>query len=136
MIFQLTCKNCRVSKKSLEYLNDYLNKFQRKLLKIPPDEIAVKLTIRKNIDRYYPPRIYPHPHKTYSDKKTALAFFEGSITFRLFKKRFYADFKGVTIDECIKTGFERLLKEVDRYRNLHFAAESDFVDKRSIRGGI
>lgn len=136
MIFQLTCKNCRISEKSREYLSRYINKVQRALLKIPPDEITLKLVIKKNTDRYHPPRIHPHPHKNYSDKKTALAVFEGSLTFRLFKKRFYAAFKGASVNECVKTGFERLLKEIDEFRNLRYSAESDYPDRRTIRGGL
>lgn len=136
MIFQLTCKKCRISEKSRGYLSRYINKVQRALLKIPPDEIALKLVIKKNIDRYYPPKTHPHLHKTYSDKKTALAVFEGSLTFRFFKKRLYAAFKGASVNECIKTGFERLLKEIDEFRNLRYSSESDYPDRSTIRGGL
>lgn len=133
MIFKLTCKNCRVTQKSRNYIDQYVNKIQRKLLKFPEDEIVLKLIIRKNVDRYYPPKIHLHTHRTYSDSKTALAAYEGSITFRLLKNRFYADFKGATIDECIKTGFSRILEEIEEFRNLHYPSESDYPDRKTIR---
>lgn len=134
MIFQLTCKNCRVVKRSREFLNGYVNKIQREFLRLPDDEIVLKLIIRKNVDRYHPPKVRPHPHKIYSDSKAALAIYEGSITFRLLKRRFYADFKGVMIDECIKTGFDRIIKEIEEFRNLHYPSESDYPDRKTIRG--
>jgi len=134
-MFQLTCKNCRVSLKSRRDINKHLKKITQSLPNIESDLVVLRLTIRKNTDRYHPMRIRPHPHKTYSDSKTALAYFEGSITFRLNKNRFYTHFKGATIDECISLGFRRIFQELQRYKNLHFTSDSDYPDKRSIRRG-
>lgn len=136
MIFKFTCKNCRIPDRSRKRINELLNKITQILPGIESDLVVLRLTIRKNIDRYYPPRIHPHSHKTYSDSKTALAYFEGSMTFRLNKNRFYSHFKGATIDECISLGFQRIFAELERYKDLHFPSDSDYLDKRSIRGGV
>lgn len=120
--------------KSRKQINEYLGKISRILPNIESDLIVLCFTLRKNIDRYYPPRIYPHRHKTYSDSKPALAYFEGSITFRLNKNKFYSGLKGATIDECISMGFKRLFAEIQRYKNLHFSSESDYPEHQSIRG--
>ena len=133
MIFQLTLKNCRISELSSAYLTQFSYKLQKRLDVRSNDEILLKLTIKKNIDRYFPPKGGLAKHKKYADSKAALAFFEGSISLRFRKNRLYSEFKGVTIDECIKTGFSRLLKEVSEYRNHHFSSESDYPHRQSIR---
>lgn len=133
MIVKLTTRNCRVSDDSKKRINDYLARVVKVLPHIESDLVVFRLTIRKNIDRYFPPRIRRHRHKTYSDLKPAISYFEGSITFRLHKNRFYTRFKGVTIDECINLGFGRLFIELEKYKDLHFPSESEYPDHRSIR---
>lgn len=133
MIFKLTCKNCRISNQSRKYINEHLEKINQSLQHTQGDLVVLRLILRKNIDRYHPPRVHPHLHKTYADTKTALAYFEGSITFRLDKKRLYVHFKGQTTDECINTGFNRLFEELEKYKGLHFSNESEYPDRESIR---
>ncbi len=133
MIFKLTTKNCRVSDKSQKRINEHLAKVAKVLPHIESDLVVFRLTIRKNIDRYFPPRVRRHRHKTYSDLKPAISYFEGSITFRLHKNKFYTHFKGVTIDECINLGSRRLFIELEKYKDLHFPSESEYPDHRSIR---
>lgn len=134
MVLELTAKNCRISPLSRVYIDEYINKINRQLKSFSGDEIVLRFTIRKNIDRYFPPKIEHHTHKRYADLKPILAYFEGSVSFRLKKNRFYNHFKGQSIDECIKVGFDKLIKEVDRFRNQHFSSESDYPDRASIRG--
>ncbi|MCL4417155.1 MAG: hypothetical protein M1365_10725 [Actinobacteria bacterium] len=136
MIFQLTVKNSRISGISRKTINKHLGTIKNKLANISGDLVVLRLTIRKNIDKYHPPRIHHHPHKTYSDSKPALAYFEGSIAFCLNKKRFYAHFKGQTVDECVQLGFNRLSAEIEKYKDLHFPSESDYPDHGSIREGV
>lgn len=121
----LTCKNCRVSKKVRQYINKFLNKITRELSSVSSDQIVLRLLMRKNTDKYYPLK------KAY--QKPALAYFEGSITFRLKKNGFYSRFKGGTINECVKMGFERIIREIQEFRNLHYPSESDYPDRSSIR---
>ncbi|GEM_PF-2085877 len=133
MILKLTTRNCRVSDESQKRINEHLAKIVKLLPHIESDLVVFRLTIRKNIDRYFPSRIRRHRHKTYSDLKPAISNFEGSMTFRLYKNKFYTHFKGVTIDECINLGFGRLFTEVEKYKDLHFSSESEYPDHRSIR---
>ncbi len=107
----------------------------RMLPRIASDLLLVKLFIRKNIDKYHPPKVRRESEKTYSDSKPALAYFEGSIAFRLNKNKFYAHFKGQTIDECVTLGFNRIFVELEKYKDLHFSSESKYPDHNSIRGG-
>lgn len=125
MIFKFTCKHCRISNKSQRDISKHLAKLNQMLPDVQSDLVVLRLTIKKNIDKYYPLK------KAY--QKPSLAYFEGSMTFRLNKNRFYTHFKGATIDECIKVGFERLSKEIEKYKDLHFSSESDYPDHRSIR---
>lgn len=136
MIFQLTARNIYISDTSRKIINRHIEKVESKLTNVNPDLVVLRLALRKNVDKYHPPRTHPHPHRGYSDLKPALASFEGSVTFRLNKKRFYAHFKGQTINECTSLGFERLLEEIEKYKDLHFSSESDYPDHSSIRGDV
>lgn len=134
MIFQLTAKNCQVTDKPRKIINRHLAKITQMLPNIEGDLIVLRLTIRKNIDKYHPPRARHEAEKTYADSKPALANFEGSISFRLNKTRFYVHFKGKTIDECVTLGFNRLFVELEKFKDLHFSSESKYPDHRTIRG--
>jgi hypothetical protein len=134
MIFQLTAKNCRVSERSHRHINKHLAKVSQVLPNITSDLVVLRLTIRKNIDKYHPPRARSHLYKNYSDSKPALAYFEGSITFRLSRNRFYVHFKGMTVDECVNLGFKRLFEGLEKYKDMHFPNESEYPDHSSIRG--
>ncbi len=135
MIFKLTTKSCQVSDRSYKHITQHLAKITQTLPDIEEDLIVFRLTMRKNLDRYHPPRTHPHPHKSYADVKSELAFFEGSITFRIGKKQLFTHFKGQTIDECINLGFDRIFNELEKYKELHFSAESEYPNHSSIRGG-
>lgn len=134
MIFQVTTKNCQIADQSRSHINRHIAKLVQALPFVASDLVVLRLIIRKNIDRYHPMRVHPHLHKTYTDLKPALAYFEGSITFRLNKQRLYAHFKGTTIDECVNLGFKRLFEKLEKYKDLHFPGESEYPDHSSIRG--
>lgn len=136
MIFQLTTRNCRISDISRKYISYNLAKVIKLLNNFESDLIVLRLTIRKNTDKYYPARIHTHKRKNYSQIKPALSNFEGSVNFWLLKNNFYNDFKGKTIDECINLGFEAMLKKIKKFKNLHFSAASEYPNRSSIRGGV
>ncbi|MBI2330110.1 hypothetical protein HYU94_01865 [Candidatus Daviesbacteria bacterium] len=133
MIFKLTAKNCQVSTHTREYINQRLKKIIQNLPDIEEDLIVFRLTIRKNIDKYHPPKTHPLVHKNYAKIKPALAYFEGSMAFRLDKRQLYVHFKGRTIDECIDRGFHLIFKELEKYKDLHLSSESKYPDHSSIR---
>ena len=134
MIFQLTTKNCGISDASYKYIKVHLDKITRFLPHVEGDLIVFRLNIKRNIDLYHPPRMHPQGHKGYINKKPASVIFEGSMTFRLNKNKFYAHFKGQTIDECLDLGFNRTFKELEKYKATHFPAESEYPDRSTIRG--
>lgn len=135
MIFKLTAKNCEISAASYKHVSRHLKKITQSLPHLKEDLVVLRLVIRKNIDQYHPPRIHPRRHRSYADYKPALAYYEGSITFRLDKKRFYTHFKGQTIDECFDLGFGRIFEELEKYKDLHFSSESKYPNHSTIRGG-
>lgn len=133
MIFKLTAKGCQIPPKTRKHINKHLEKFARSLQNIQNDLVVFRLLIKKNIDRYHPLRMHPHPHKSYADIKPALAYYEGLMTFRLDKKQLYVHFKGQTVDESIDRGFDLLFKKLEKYKNLRFSSESEYPDRSSIR---
>lgn len=92
------------------------------------------MVLKKNIDKYHPPRIKDRTYKDYSDTKTALAYFEGSIALRLNRNRLYTSFKGQTVEECADTGFERIFEQIDKHKETHFPSDSKYPDRATIRG--
>ncbi|MBI4035367.1 hypothetical protein HY383_00300 [Candidatus Daviesbacteria bacterium] len=135
MIFKLTAKNCEISAASYKHISRHFEKMTQLLPHVREDLVVLRVVIRKNIDKYHPSRIHPHQHRSYADYKPALAYYEGSITFRLDKKRLYAHFKGQTIDECFDLGFDRIFEELEKYKDLHFPSESEYPNHSTIRGG-
>lgn len=136
MVIQLTTKNCRIYDKSRININRHLAKLAQELPTINDDLIVVRLNIKKNTEKYYPPKTPTYKNKTYADEKSNLAYFEGSIAFRLPRKRLYASFKGRTIEECVDVGFTRIFKEVKKYKSLHYSSVSKYPDRSSIREGL
>lgn len=133
MLFSLTSKGCQLSPHSFKTLDWHLQKISKNLPHFREDLPLLRLVLRRNIDKYYPKSNHSLQHKSYSKIKPALAYFEGSMTFRLDKKRLYVNFKGQTVDECLKTGFDRIYKELEKYKDLHFPAESEYPDHSTIR---
>ena len=136
MIFKLTTEHCEVSDEQYQHIITHLNKINQSLPEFESDLIVFRLVIRKNIDLYHPVRTHPHQHISYADKKPEIAYFEGSMTFRLDKNQLYSHFNGQTIDECINLGFKRIYKELEKYKDSHFPAESEYTNHSTIRGGI
>jgi len=65
MIFKLTAKNCQVSERLAEHINKYAAKLDQSLPDIESDLVVLRLIVRKNIDKYHPPKLGNH-HKTYA----------------------------------------------------------------------
>lgn len=133
MIFKLTAKGCEISESAYRHIKTRLQKISQFLPRLSDDMIVFRMNIKRNTDKYHPKRVYPHSHKSYSDSKPYVANFEGSITFRMNKHSLYSGFRGHTIDESINLGFERIIKNLDKHKDLHFPAESKYPYKKSIR---
>lgn len=132
MKLQLTAKNCKITNHSQKLIDDNIEKVKRFLPDLESDLVYIRLTIRRNTDRYFPPRLH-HKYKTYGDSKTALANFEGSLALPIRKNNIYVRFKGITTNECIKVGFEKLFIKIKKFKNLHFSSRSAYPNHSSIR---
>ncbi len=132
MKLQLTAKNCKITSHPQELIDDNIEKIERFLPDLEGDLVFIRLTIRRNTDRYFPPRI-SYRNKTYGDSKPALAYFEGTLALPIKKSNIHVRFKGATIDECIKLGFERLFTKLKKFKDLHFPSRSRYPNHTSIR---
>lgn len=134
MVFKLTNKGCKVSESSYEYINRHLKKITQASPNIGEGLLVLRLVIKRNIDQYHHPRSRSFSRRNYAQLKPALAYYEGSITFRLNKKQLYSYFKGQTVNECIHTGFDHIFRKLERFKDLHFPSESEYPNHSSIRG--
>lgn len=132
MILKLTAKNCRISENTRRYIDQHIHKVAQALPNMQEDMVVLTLMVRKNIDKYHPQRNHSS-NKAYANKKPALAYFNGSISFRLEKKWLYVHFKGQTIDECVGYSFGVIFRELKKFKELHFSSESKYPDRSSIR---
>lgn len=133
MIFKLTAKGCEISENSYKRIKARLQKIIQTFPNVSDDLIVFRLNLKRNTDKYHPKRVAHRSHKSYSDSKPFISFFEGSIAFRLNKNMLYSRFKGHTIDESVNLGFERIVKNLEKHKSLHFPQESEYPDKNSIR---
>lgn len=133
MILKLTSKGCQISEITHQHIKEHVKKFIQSLPHFKDDSVVFRLNFLKNKNKYHPQRIHHHTHKTYADIKPAIAFYLGSITFRLNKSWLYVHFKGQTIVECIDRGFKLIFKELEKYKDKHFASESEYPNRASIR---
>lgn len=124
MIIAVTAKGVQLKKATLAYINSQFEKATRFLPQVNPSSPLLNVLIKKSNDKYYPKKEYNRP---------GLAHFEGTVNLRLPKKMLYTQFKGQTIEECVNIGFKNLLKELKKYKSLHFMAQSEYPDHRTIR---
>lgn len=133
MIFKLTKSGCNFSDTNYQQIDQYIKKISNFLGDLDSDLIVLRLVIKGNKDKYYLPKTYPHRNTNYADRKPVLAYYEGSITFRLNKNQLYVHFKGQDIDECIEKGFKLILLKVDKFKDQHMVSESEYPDHNTIR---
>lgn len=88
--------------------------------------------VSKNPTKYHPNSKYKH-HHDYLSSKMKLAHFAGWIKIILPRKALYAKFEGLTIPDVIKTARKNIIKEIKKYKELHFKSQSKYPHKESIR---
>lgn len=133
MISKFTAKGFRISQRTFKHLDFHLKKIIRAFPRLNPELALFDLLIKKSKKKYHLKRHHHHSFTGYSDRKGALAFFEGSINLRLPKKPLRVEFKGRTADECVDTGVKVLKKEVAKYKDLHYKSQSKYPNHDSIR---
>lgn len=60
-------------------------------------------------------------------------FYDGTLKLILPKRSLIVHIKGNLIEEAIKAGFSRLIKELNNYQGKHHKGNSKYFDHRSIR---
>lgn len=136
MIINIADKGIKLDPKSVEDINKHFLKVNKLLPHFKPDLLSLNFFIRKNDDKYYTKRKHRHTSKDYLKVKPALAHFEGWIRLILPKKALYTHFKGASVEECIHKGAKSLIKEIKKYKDLHFKSQSQYPSHETIRRRI
>lgn len=123
MRLKITTKGFQIPIQLYKHLDFHLQKISQRLPHLEYDLSSFSIVIRKTAHKYYIKRHYHH----------ALALFEGSMNLQLPKKPLIVTFKGQTINECIDRGIDRLKKELQKYKDLHFKSQSEYPNRLSIR---
>src|SRR3989344_261709 len=108
----ITTKHYQMNSLLWRVVSGYAEKLLQRLPHLNPNLGLIKLVMKRNKRRNY---------------------FEGSISFSVPKKHLQAYFQGFYAEEEIKNAFERLQKELSRYKGKHFAGNSQYFRHESIR---
>ena len=111
MVYSIATKDCEISEKNLALLERYLYKLSDRISKFSTDLPLLYFVLR------------------WQSKKD---YYYGSIYLDLPKKRLYVNFQGKSIEEAIQLGFERIKKEVETYKGLHFTSDSEYYDHTNL----
>lgn len=123
MELKLTTKNCTISSTSYRYLLSQIKKISKSLNRLDNKTMICRLILKAHHHRY----------KVHLDKESVPAFLEGTISLGLAKKTLIAKFKGLTVDDCLQEGLQKIFRELIKYKDLHFKSQSAYPDKTSIR---
>lgn len=110
-------KGVKVDAEALKILNKNLEKINRLLPHLNPDLTSLNFFIKRNI----------------SKTKTIQVNYEGWMRLILPKKALYTHFKGMTVEECIHTAIKHILREIKKYKDLHFKSQSQYPNHDTIR---
>lgn len=105
-------------------MNNQFRKISRFLPHLKADLPLLTLFIKRSNNKYYPKKEHG---------RAGLARYEGSVNLRLPKNPLFAYFKGQTIEECIHLAFKNLIKEIKRYKDLHFKSQSEYPSHNTVR---
>lgn len=76
-----------------------------------------------------------YPLLTVDIKKQKLHY-DGSLDLVLPKKRLIAHFQGKTVKVALKSGFSKLLRELDKYKGMHFRNDSEYFARNTVKRAI
>lgn len=115
MIYTLSSKGLQISEKNLVLIEKYLFKLSSLISQFSSDLPLLYLVIR------------------WQSKKD---FYYGSIFLDIPKKRLFCSFSGKSIEEALELGFERIKKEIETYKGLHFMSDSEYYDHLSLEEAL
>lgn len=115
MIYSISTKDCKISEKNLTLLERHLYKLSDLISKYSSDLPLLYLVIR------------------WQSKKD---FYYGSIFLDIPKKRLFCSFYGKSIEEALELGFERIEKEIETYKGLHFVSDSEYYDRSTLEEAL
>lgn len=139
MHFTISTKKFRISDKDFRYVERLVRKLVQFSPWKDPDYPLLDVIIRKHrkrsrdhIERRLIAEDSVHSlpgHETVDEP----VYYDGTLDLILPKKRLVANMLGRTVDEAIKDGFDELFRELDTYKGLHFADDSEYYSRQTIR---
>lgn len=134
MKIELSLKGIR-AKNYLSRIDPIISKVNRMLPEFKPDLPVLSFFIRKISQKYHIKRKHAHAVHDYAKVKPGLARFDGRVNLALPGKTLYSHFNGSTIEEGIHQGVRQLVKEIQKYKQLHFKSQSKYPNHATIRKG-
>lgn len=112
MKYELTLKNCQLTPRSEKVFNKYLVMFEKKLTNFAEDIPRLLILIKSHEKNH---------------------FLSGIVTLTLPRKKLTATMGGHTLNEAFHQGFEKLGKEFEKYKGIHFKKSSKYPHHESIK---
>ncbi len=132
MNVQLIKRRIRIDPESAIRIKEELLRIGKLLPDLSEDTI-ITFFLSKSLSKYHPFSKYKK-HHDYLSSKMKMAHFGGWIKLALPRKALYARFEGLTIPDAIKGARKNIVKEIKKYKELHFKSQSKYPHKDSIRG--
>jgi len=117
------------------YLTGKIEKELRKIDKLVPHmmpDLKLNVFTRKSQSGFHPRKKNQH-HKEYLTSRLKKSNYEGWVSLTLPKEVLFAKFKGLSADDGINSAIKKLLKELKKYKDLHFKSQSQHPHHETIR---
>lgn len=132
MIVNVNTRRMRIDSLTVEKLKANWGKLSKYLPNLHEDT-QLNFFIKKGVSKIHPGSKYKTRHD-YMKTKLKLANFEGWVKLILPKKVLYARFQGETVRDGFSKAKRHLLKEIKKYKDLHFKSQSQYPSHETIRG--
>lgn len=139
MHFTVTTKQFHLSDNEYEHIERLVKKLLRFTPWTEPDyplfEIIIRRHKKKSLDHtekrlISEGAVEPKPaHETVDSP----VYYDGTLDLVLPQKRVVSKMLGKTVREALKDGFDELFLELDKYKGLHFANDSEYYSHKTIR---
>lgn len=135
MRYTFTVKNFSPEPACEEFVVRQMDKLSRYLKDVDQESLVVEIVLKQ--DKARSPHHEGGVGGTVVDKKRSRDlspyYYSGTIHLRLPKKMLVATLEGAHAEEALRVGFDRLFREIEKYKGKHFPSYSQYQDNRSIR---
>lgn len=118
-----------------EFVVRQVEKLRRFLKDIDHESLVVEIVVRQEKARspHHEGGVEGESLDKKRNRDLSPYYYSGTIHLRLPKKMLVATLDGAHAEEALRVGFDRLFREIEKYKGKHFPSYSQYMDRSSIR---